>query len=94
MLPPSETWMVFGDAYLKSILTAVSNHDEYQNAATQFHTRLFLVVCGLAIEELRDMFGAALPPYLNSTSSEKRCKISRIFKKYHGLFQDRMVARI
>ena len=90
----AETWNTFGDAHSKSILTAATNHDEYENATTQVHARLFLIVCGLSVDELHNMFTAALPLYLVSAINLERLKASKVFEDSQALIEDRVVKRI
>ena len=94
MPPTAETWKTFGDALSKNILTAVTDHREYRNAAMRFHARLFLIVRGLNIDQLRQIFGAATPQYLESGTAQERDKAMEIFEQCHGQFEDRMVKRI
>ena len=94
MPPAAKTWKTFGDAQSKNLLTAATNHDEYKNMAAHFHARLLLIVRGLSVDELQNMFVGALPPYLSSVNDSERRKASKIFQESHGLVEDRMVKRI
>lgn len=94
MPPPKETWKTFGDLHSKSILQAATNNDEYKSATAQFHARLFLIVRGLSVDELHDMFGQALPPYLLAADGAERLHANRIFEDSHMTVENRMVERV
>lgn len=64
MPSPTETWKTFGDLHSRSILQAATNNDEYRNVTAQFHARLFLIVRGLSVDELHNMFSQTLPSYI------------------------------
>ena len=88
MPPAAETWKTFGDAHSKSIFTAATTHNEYKNATMQFHARLFLIICGLSVDELHDMFTVALPLFLVSAINLERLKASRVFEESQALIED------
>ena len=90
----AKTCKTFGDAHSKLIFTSAINHDEYRNVAAQFHARLFLIVRGLTDDELRDIFTAALPPYLNSASTTEHRKAREIFEECQALVEDQIAVRI
>ena len=94
MPPTAETWKMFGDAHSKAILQAATNNNEYKNVTAQFHARLFLIVRGLSIDELQNMFSSALPPYMVDGDNAARLQASKIFEDSHTAIETQMVGRI
>ena len=94
-MPPAATiWVAFGDTHSKSILMMATNNDKFKTAATQFHAQLFLIVRGLLVDEMRDMFTVALPPYLSAAINAKRLKAGEEFEKNQAVVENQIVKRI
>ena len=90
----SETWNTYGDAHSKSILQAAINNEKYRNAAMQFHTRLFLIVRGLSVDEMHDMFLKTLPLFVVTNGSSDRLKANGIYEDCQKLVENCMIDRI
>ncbi|MCJ1349402.1 hypothetical protein MMC31_007642, partial [Peltigera leucophlebia] len=88
------TWDVFGDADSTRYLSSAQNLDEYINSARTFPARLALVVRGLSIDELKQIFRATQPAFLKGADSYDRNRASEQFEWAHDFCEDRLVERL
>lgn len=90
----SRTWSTFGDHDSARFLASAGATDEYKVGSLYFHARLALVVRGLSLDQLHNIFVSTLPPYLQDAPIYERNLAEKSFQAAHDAIEDRIVSRV
>ncbi len=67
---------------------------EYKNGCRYFHARLALIARGFSIDELKNIFNATLPQFLEDDKEYNRKTAFRTFEDEYDWVMDRLIERI
>lgn len=78
--PTNKTWETFGDQDLTDYLFFANNMAEYKNGCRYFHVCFSLIARGFSINELKNIFNATLPQFLEDDEEYNRKTACKIFE--------------
>lgn len=67
---------------------------EYNNNYWYFYTRLSLIACGFSINELKTIFNAILPQFLEDHKKYNKKTIYRTFEDKYDWVTDQLIEKI
>ncbi|MCJ1344946.1 hypothetical protein MMC31_003151 [Peltigera leucophlebia] len=92
--PINKTWETFGDQILTDYLSSANNMAEYKNGCRYFHARLSLIARGFSIDELKNIFNATLPQFLEDDEEYNQKTACRTFEDKYDWVTDWLIERI
>ncbi len=93
-LPTNKTWEIFGDQDLTDYLSSTNNMVEYKNGCWYFYACLALIAHGCSINELKNIFNATLPQFLEDDKEYNQKTACRTFEDKYDWVIDRLIERI
>ncbi len=78
--PTSKTWEIFGDQESINYLSSATNIVEYKNGCRYFYRRLALIAHDFSINEIKNIFNATLPQFLEDDEEYNRKTACKTFE--------------
>ena len=92
--PVNKTWEIFGDQDSTDYLSSAANMAEYKIGCRYFHSRLALIARGFSIDEIKNIFHATMPPFLEEGEDYERKQACRMFEDEYDWVTDKLIERI
>lgn len=89
--PTSKIWEIFSNQKSTNYLSSATNMMEYKNGCQYFHSRLTLIARGFSINELKNIFNATLPQFLEDGKEYDRKTTYRTLEDKYDWVTDKLI---